>query len=375
MIKRFRSATAYHKQQGGNSMRKRLTQIIVMAMMIISIAAKTSAKSDCNEPVPALFKRVSPSVVFISAVSFDPFETKDRLTTSVGSGFFIGEDGLIMTNSHLVFGHQTISVTLDNGFMTRAELVGIDPILDLAVLQISVPSSHLPVADLGDSSKVVVGEEVLAIGNPFGLEQTLTVGVISGINRTLSTSPMSLKLPLIQTDAAVNPGSSGGPLVNRCGEVIGINTAMLGQAENIGFAVPIHVVKEALPQLLEKGRVIRPWLGVGGKFVQKELGEIINLPFVDGFMVETVEPESPAEKAGLNEGDLPVTIGSTEFLFGGDIITAINGQSFDGREILARLVGELKVGDRVNLTLFYKGKLREIEVKLAERPILPGDIQ
>jgi S1-C subfamily serine protease len=375
MIKRFRSATAYHKQQGGNSMRKRLTQIIVMAMMIISIAAKTSAKSDCNEPVPALFKRVSPSVVFISAVSFDPFETKDRLTTSVGSGFFIGEDGLIMTNSHLVFGHQTISVTLDNGFITRAELVGIDPILDLAVLQISVPSSHLPVADLGDSSKVVVGEEVLAIGNPFGLEQTLTVGVISGINRTLSTSPMSLKLPLIQTDAAVNPGSSGGPLVNRCGEVIGINTAMLGQAENIGFAVPIHVVKEALPQLLEKGRVIRPWLGVGGKFVQKELGEIINLPFVDGFMVETVEPESPAEKAGLNEGDLPVTIGSTEFLFGGDIITAINGQSFDGREILARLVGELKVGDRVNLTLFYKGKLREIEVKLAERPILPGDIQ
>jgi S1-C subfamily serine protease len=375
MIKRFRSATAYHKQQGGNSMRKRLTQIIVMAMMLISIAAKTSAKSDCNEPVPALFKRVSPSVVFISAVSFDPFETKDRLTTSVGSGFFIGEDGLIMTNSHLVFGHQTISVTLDNGFMTRAELVGIDPILDLAVLQISVPSSHLPVADLGDSSKVVVGEEVLAIGNPFGLEQTLTVGVISGINRTLSTSPMSLKLPLIQTDAAVNPGSSGGPLVNRCGEVIGINTAMLGQAENIGFAVPIHVVKEALPQLLEKGRVIRPWLGVGGKFVQKELGEIINLPFVDGFMVETVEPESPAEKAGLNEGDLPVTIGSTEFLFGGDIITAINGQSFDGREILARLVGELKVGDRVNLTLFYKGKLREIEVKLAERPILPGDIQ
>lgn len=356
-------------------MRKRLTQIIVMAMMIISIAAKTSAKSDCNEPVPALFKRVSPSVVFISAVSFDPFETKDRLTTSVGSGFFIGEDGLIMTNSHLVFGHQTISVTLDNGFMTRAELVGIDPILDLAVLQISVPSSHLPVADLGDSSKVVVGEEVLAIGNPFGLEQTLTVGVISGINRTLSTSPMSLKLPLIQTDAAVNPGSSGGPLVNRCGEVIGINTAMLGQAENIGFAVPIHVVKEALPQLLEKGRVIRPWLGVGGKFVQKELGEIINLPFVDGFMVETVEPESPAEKAGLNEGDLPVTIGSTEFLFGGDIITAINGQSFDGREILARLVGELKVGDRVNLTLFYKGKHREIKVKLAERPILPGDFQ
>ena len=356
-------------------MRKRLTQIIVMAMMITSIAARTSAKSDCNEPVPTLFKRVSPSVVFISAVSFDPFKTKDRLTTSVGAGFIISKEGVILTNSHLVFGHQTIDVMLDDGFTTRAELVGVDPFLDLAVLRISLPGQNLPVAILGDSNQVQTGEDVLAIGNPFGLEQTLTKGIISGVNRSLSASPMSPELPLIQTDAAFNPGNSGGPLVNGCGEVIGINTAMFGQGESINFAVPINMAKKVLPQLLAKGRVIRPWLGVGGRYVQKELGEIINLSFVDGFMVETVEPESPAEKAGLNEGDLPVTIGSTEFLFGGDIITAIDGRSFDGREDLASLLGALKVGDRVNLTLFYKGKHREITVKLAERPILPGDFQ
>jgi serine protease Do len=375
MTKRFRSTIAYYEQQGGNTMRKRLTQIIVMAMMMTLIGARASANLDCNEPVPTLFKRVSPSVVFISAVSFDPFKPRDRMTTSIGSGFIIGKDGLILTNSHLVFGRQTISVTLDDGQMVQAELVGVDPILDLALLRIPVSAKGLSLATLGDSGKVEIGEEVMAIGNPFGLEQTLTVGVISGINRTLPTAPMSLRLPLIQTDAAINPGNSGGPLVNRCGEVIGINTAMLGLAENIGFAVPINVATQVIPQLQKKGRVIRPWLGVGGKFIRKELGEIINLSFMDGFMVETVEPESPAEQVGLNEGDLPVTIGGKEFLFGGDIIIAVNGQSFTGPEDLAKLVESLKVSDHVRLTLFYKGDTREVEVRLRERPILPGDFQ
>ncbi len=355
-------------------MRKHLMLHIVMWTVITVNVPDIMARSDCTKTVPQLFKQISPSVVFISAVSFDPFKPKDRVTTSVGSGFIIKTDGLVLTNSHLVFGHQTISVTLDDGKMVRAELAGVDPLLDLALLRIPVTAKGLSIATLGDSEKVEIGEEVMAIGNPFGLEQTLTVGVISGINRTLPTAPMSLRLPLIQTDAAINPGSSGGPLVNQCGEVIGINTAMLGLAENIGFAVPINVAKQVIPQLLEKGRVIRPWLGVGGRFIQKELGEIINLPFMDGFMVETVEPESPAEQAGLNEGDLPVTIGGTEFLFGGDIIIAVNGRTFAGPEDLARLVSSLKVGDIVRLSLFYEGDTREVEVRLRERPILPADL-
>ena len=356
-------------------MRKHLILTIVMWMIITVNGPGIMARSNCTKTVPQLFKQISPSVVFVSAVAFDPFKPKDRVTTSVGSGFIIKTDGLILTNSHLVFGHQTISVTLDDGKMVRAELVGVDPTLDLALLRIPVPARGLSIAALGDSEKVEIGEEVMAIGNPFGLEQTLTVGVISGINRTLPTVPMSLRLPLIQTDAAINPGNSGGPLLNRCGEVIGINTAMLGLAENIGFAVPINVATQVIPQLQKKGRVIRPWLGVGGKFIRKELGEIINLSFMDGFMVETVEPESPAEQVGLNEGDLPVTIGGKEFLFGGDIIIAVNGQRFTGPEDLAKLVESLKVSDHVRLTLFYKGDTREVEVRLRERPILPGDFQ
>lgn len=354
-------------------MRKHLILPIVMWMVITVNTPGIMARSDCTKTVPQLFKQISPSVVFISAVSFDPFKPKDRVTTSIGSGFIIGKDGLILTNSHLVFGHQMISVTLDDGQMVQAELVGIDPILDLALLRIPVSAKGLSIATLGDSEKVEIGEEVLAIGNPFGLEQTLTVGVISGINRTLATAPMSLRLPLIQTDAAINPGNSGGPLVNRCGEVIGINSAMLGFAENIGFAVPINVAKRVLPQLLEKGRVIRPWLGVGGKFIRKELGGIINIPLVDGFLVETIDPESPAEKAGLREGELAVTISGTEFLFGGDIIIAANGQPLDNPEDLARFVASLRVGDRVRLTLYYKGETREVAIRLTERPILPGD--
>ena len=354
-------------------MKKYHISILISLVLLGMVKPESSAQSGCTESVPEIFKKVSTSVVFISAISFDPFKTKDRVSTSVGSGFIISKEGVILTNSHLVFGHQTIDVILDNGFTTRAELVGVDPFLDLAVLRISVPMKNLPVAILGDSNKVQTGEDVLAIGNPFGLEQTLTKGIISGVNRTLLASPMSPDLPLIQTDAAFNPGNSGGPLVNGCGEIIGINTAMLGQGDNINFAVPINMAKKVLPQLLATGRVIRPWLGVGGKFIQKELGQIINLPLVDGFMVETVEPESPAEQAGLNEGDLPVTLVGTEYLFGGDIIVAINGHAFTGRDELAKLVSSLGVGDKVRLTLYYGGETREVEMQLTERPLLLGD--
>jgi len=295
------------------------------------------------------------------------------MVITVGSGLIISEDGLIVTNSHLVFAHQTINVTLDDGRMVSAELVGADPLLDLAVLRIPVTANGLPSITFGDSEKIEIGEEVLAIGNPFGLEQTLTMGVISGINRNLPTAPMTLRLPLIQTDAAINPGNSGGPLVNRCGEVIGLNTAMLGRAENIGFAVPINIAKRFLPQLIEKGRVIRPWVGVGGKYITKELGRIINFPMVDGFLVETIDPESPAEQAGLRKGYLPVTIGANEFLFGGDIIIAGNGQRLDSFEKVARFVRSLNVGDKVRLTLYFNGETREVEIELRERPILPGD--
>ena len=333
------------------------------------------ANPDCTEQIPELFQRVSPSVVLISAVAIDPFKVTNRVSSVIGSGFIISDDGLVLTNSHVVFGRQAIRVTLDDGRKTEAKLVGADPILDLAVLRIPVPPEGHPRTTLGDSDTVRIGEEVIAIGNPFGLEQTLTRGIISGINRILPESPMALTLPLIQTDAPINPGNSGGPLLNRCGEVIGVTTSILSDAQNIGFAVPINVAKRVIPELVERGRVIRPWVGISGKLIKKELMEIINVPLVDGFLVETIEPGSPAQQAGLHEGSLPITIAGMELLLGGDIITDINGEPLDDSEKFEKLVGLLKVGDKVYLTLYREEKTWKVEFSLPERPILPGDLR
>ena len=349
---------------------------LILAASIITAIGITPAigKSDCAEPIPELFQRVSRSVVSISALALDPSKISGRISTVSGSGFIIDDKGLVLTNSHVVFDRQAISVTLDDGRKAEAKLLGADPIFDLAVLRIAVPLKGPPVAVLGDSDSVRIGEEAIAIGNPFGLEQTITRGVVSGLNRILPGSPL-LTLPLIQTDASINPGNSGGPLMNRCGEVIGINTSILVEAQNIGFAIPINVAKSVIPELIKHGRVIRPWLGVNGKQVEKELMEIINLPLVEGFLVETVEPGSPAQQAGIHGGELSVTIGGTEFLLGGDVITEINGQSLKDPGNFLKVIASLKVGDKVGLTLFHKKETRHVELTLPERPVLPSDIR
>jgi len=347
--------------------------LIVFIIAIIGVTPPI-AKSDCTEPIPELFQRVSSSVVSIVSLAMDPFKIANQVSKAIGSGFIINNEGLVLTNSHVVFGRQVIVVTLHDGRKIEAELLGADPISDLALIRIRVPSERYPTAVLGNSDSIRIGEDVIAIGNPFGLEQTLTRGVISGINRIMPGSPQ-LTLPFIQTDASINAGNSGGPLMNRCGEVIGINTSILAEAQNIGFSIPINVAKKFIPDLLKHGRVIRPWLGVSGKLVKKELMEIVNLPLVDGFLVEMIDPGSPAQKEGIHGGGLPLTIAGTEFLLGGDIITEINGEPLDNPENSLKLLGSLKVGDRVRLTLFHRGEIRSIELNLTERPILPGDLR
>jgi len=335
-----------------------------------------TAKSDCTEPLPDLFKRISPSVVLIRTLGIDPFKVSGRISTSLGSGFLISKDGLVLTNSHVVFGSSAIAVTLDAGQTVPADLIGADPILDLAVLRIPVPEQGLTVAPLLDDSKSIkVGEEVIAIGNPLGLEQTLTRGVVSGVNRILPITPMSLTVPMIQTDAAINPGNSGGPLLNRCGEVIGINTSALSPAENIGFALPVNIIKRFLPQLINNGRIIRPWLGIRGRLIrEKEVREFLNIKLVDGYLAETIEPGSPADQAGLQGGAFPVSLAGEEFLFGGDIIVSANGQPLDNYQKFERFVFALKVGDKVNLSFYREGKQHKVEFILPERPILPWDL-
>ena len=334
-----------------------------------------AAPKDCKEDIPALYERVSPAVVMISAQSINPYKLQDRVTRVVGSGFIFDREGLILTNSHVAFGRQTLYVSMDDGTVLPAKLIGADPIFDIAVIEIPKPErGTLPTATLGDSDKVRIGEEVIAIGNPLGLDQTVTRGIISGLNRILPETPLSLTEPLIQTDAPINPGNSGGPLLNRCGQVIGINSAIIPNAQNIGFAIPSNLLNSVATALIQDGRVIRPWIGFHGSMVGPDVRKVLNLPLTDGLLIEVVEPGSPAEAAGIRGGRIEFTFGTIALLLGGDIVTKINGTSTTDPEKLARTMRSLKVGSSVKLTLFREGESREVEYVLPERPLLPGDL-
>jgi S1-C subfamily serine protease len=329
----------------------------------------------CAEPLPDIFDRVSPAVVSISATSINPYRLSERVSHVVGAGVLIDASGLILTNAHVAFGRQSITVTLDDGTRLPGTLVGADPIFDLAVVRIPKPSEGtLPTVALGDSDRIRVGEEVAAIGNPLGLDQTLTRGIVSGMNRILPETPFSLLEPLIQTDAPINPGNSGGPLVNRCGEVIGINTAVISDAQNIGFAVPSNLAKGAVSALIAQGRVIRPWVGFHGQLVEHDLQGLLKLPLVEGLLVEVIEPGSPAEKAGLEGGRLELQLDGRAFLLGGDIVTRMNGRAIDSSDALTEAMRALRVGATLEMRVFRSGSYRDVQYTLPERPLLPGDV-
>jgi serine protease Do len=355
--------------------------LLVLGLLVVCPAfagAESQADSKgglCVEPIPAIYIRVSPAVVSIASMAINLYQPGDRVSRAVGSGVIFDTSGLVLTNSHVVFGRQAITVTLDDGTMVPGEVVGSDPVFDVAVLRIPRPSTGtLPVAVLGSSARLQVGEEVMALGNPLGLDQTLTRGIVSAINRILPETPFSMLEPLIQTDAPINPGNSGGPLLNRCGEVVGLTSAILPDAQNIGFAIPIDIVTAVLPSLMEKGHVIRPWLGVQGHLVPPSLHEILRLPLEDGLLVEVVEPGSPAEHVGVRGGHMDVVIGGNALLLGGDIITHVNGRRVDTPERLTGTMRRLQVGDTVRLTLFRQGQTQDVEFILPERPFLPQDI-
>jgi S1-C subfamily serine protease len=353
--------------------------VLLLASLLAAcgaLRARTAgAGTECAEPLPDMYTRVSPAVVSVAATSINPYRLSDRVHHVAGSGFIIDPAGLILTNAHVVFNRQSIRVTLDDDTEVAAELVGADPILDVAVLRIPKPSSGtLPTVTLGDSAKVRVGDDVVAIGNPLGLDQTLTRGVVSAINRILSETPLSLLEPLIQTDTPINPGNSGGPLLNRCGEAIGITTSLIPDAQNISFAVPINLAKTIMPSLMQRGRVVRPWIGFHGQLIEDDLRELLKIPLVEGLLVEVIEPGSPAERAGLRGGQLEISIGGREFLFGGDVVTVLNGTRLTSDEKLTEAMRALAVGDTLHLTVFRQGEYVDVEYVLPERPFLPGDM-
>jgi S1-C subfamily serine protease len=348
---------------------------LIAVLFLLFLTSVHAAAQDCSTPIPKVFDRVSPAVVYIYATSINPYRVSDRVEHIVGSGFIIDSSGLILTNSHVAFGRQMLIVTLDDGTSLPAQLVGADPIFDIAVLRIARPESGaLPLAKLGDSDGVHVGEEALAIGNPLGLDQTLTRGIVSAINRILPANAFSLQEPLIQVDVPINPGNSGGPLLNRCGEVIGITTAIIPDAQNIGFAVPINLAKAVIPSLIAQGHLTRPWLGIHGQFVDNDLQRLLSVPLEVGFLVEVVEPGSPAETVGLRGGALEFTIATRDILIGGDIITRVNGNALNSPDAILQVLQNLKVGSTVQMTVFREGKYLDMSYVLPERPILPGDI-
>ena len=346
-------------------------KIVSIAICCSILTAPTAAESTCNKSFSEVFREVSPSVVQIFAVSIDPFSLMHRVQHSVGTGFVIDDDGHVVTNAHLVHDASEVMISIGEDDFLSAEIVGMDPISDLAIVKLAQLGDQLPGAPLGISAGLDIGEEVLAVGYPFGIGKSATRGIISGMERVVPFSTSSWMTPFIQTDAAISPGNSGGPLVNRCGEVVAVNTLGSMAGQNINFSIPIDIVRELLPQLIEHGRVIRPWHGINGVIVPLPL--VFTLGIAPGYIVETIEPGSPAEKIGLRGGSFPVVIGNSEFLLGGDVITEVNGEELTDMETVFRIARTLKVGDTIKLEYYRDGTQHTAEVVLPERPILPGD--
>ncbi len=275
--------------------------------------------------------------------------------TGVGSGSIIREDGYIITNNHVVEGARSIQVSLADGDVQSARVIGTDPDTDLAVIK--VDRSGLPVAELGSSASLAVGEVAIAIGSPEGFEQTVTTGIISALHRNLSGSyDSSPLLDVIQTDAAINPGNSGGPLANISGQVIGINTAIVsssGGNEGIGFAIPIDTAKPVIQQLIDTGKVTHPWLGISGTTLSPEVATRFNLTMDSGALVRSVYSGGPADKAGIQQGDIIVQMDNTQITSMDDLMLFVRSH---------------QVGDKVKIRLYRGSDVKEVEATLAAKP-------
>jgi S1-C subfamily serine protease len=348
-----------------------VSRIVWLVVVCCSALGQSVASAaSCEIPLTKVFDGTAQSVVRIFAVSIDPFSVNERVQTTVGTGLVIDQQGHIVTNAHLVFDANEVMVSAVEEQMVNATVVGIDTITDLAVIKADL---GLPPAILGSSAKLAIGEEVMAIGFPFGIGKTATRGIVSALERVVPLSPFSWRAPFIQTDAAINPGNSGGPLLDGCGKVIGINTLTTALGENLSFAVPIDLVRALLPELIEKGRVSRAWHGINGHIVPLPLAFALGIP--PGFLVETIEPGSPAERLGMSGGSFPIVVGGTEFLLGGDIILMANGVALENMETVTQIAASLKVGDQVELQYLHEGEMKTATVTLPERPALPGDVR
>ena len=295
---------------------------------------------------------------------------------ALGSGFVVDKAGRIVTNYHVVEGADEIRVSFSNRDTVEAELVGTDPSTDLALLQVEVDASGLTPLPLGNSSNARVGDDVVAIGNPFGLDRTVTAGIVSALQRQIRAPNRFFIDHVIQTDAPINQGNSGGPLLNMRGEVIGVNTQIetgsIGTGNvGIGFAVPSNTVKDVVAQLLRTGRVDHAYLGISGHPVNADLAETYNLPVETGVLVEDVRAGTGAEKAGIEDGDMQVVVAGETYVLGGDIIVSFEGKPISSVEELSEQISAHTPGDKVKVVIYRDDEKSSVTVTLGRRPSSP----
>jgi S1-C subfamily serine protease len=334
---------------------------------------------DDTNLVNEIYRRDGQGVAFIEADSgpgeeaLSPFGEPEGGGMATGSGFLIDTEGHVITNSHVVEGAEEIEVTLGSSDRSyRAETIGTDPATDIALIKIDAPAEQLHPLALGDSSEVRVGDPVVAIGNPFGLDRTVTSGIVSALQRQIQ-APNGFSIShVIQTDAAINPGNSGGPLINADGEVIGINSQIqtAGNRGNvgIGFAVPINTAREVVRQLREHGEVRHAYLGVSGGSLTPEVVRALKLPVDEGVLISEVVEGGPADEAGIRGGDTSATIEGIDLRLGGDIITEIDGKPVSGMDEVINRVNSAKPGDVLELTIQRGEESMQVEVTLGVRP-------
>ncbi len=346
----------------------RITSWIQVGTLVLAATTTGQAQSGRltadEQNTIAVFRQASRGVVYITArtTTSSPFE-KHTVETSTGTGFVIDTEGRVLTAFHVIKDKDEITVVLGTGQVV-ARLVGTAPQLDIALLQVEANKDQLFPLSLGTSQDLEVGQKVMAIGNAAGLHNSLTAGVVSAVKRSLDDTPMELEETFIQTDAAINPGNSGGPLLNSAGQVVGINDAILTNAQNMGFAIPIDLARSIIPDLIEMGHPYRPVLGFSGTEVTPSLAKLLGLPVERGFLVEEILPHSPAQHAGLKAGSRFVMASEKPYVLGGDIIVGINGASFTSSGQLAQILLRSRPGQQLQLKVYRQGQIIEIELPL-----------
>jgi S1-C subfamily serine protease len=328
-----------------------------------------------------IYRASAPAVVHIETTTRvqqpsdffgNPFGTT-QTQRALGSGFVIDKAGHIVTNYHVVRGANTIQVSFSNNEHFKAKLIGVDPSTDSAVLQVHVKSRALKSLPLGNSESVRVGDQVIAIGNPFGLDRSVTAGIVSAVQRRIE-APNQLSIShVIQTDAALNHGNSGGPLLNAQGQVIGINAQIEtgGQSQGnvgIGFAIPINTVKDVAAELIKHGKVEHPFLGIEGKTLQPNIARLFHLPVTSGVLVASVRPGGGAARAGVKAPTSQVTVEGESWPAGGDVIVSVDGQAVPSVERLVDLIAAKKPGDKIDLVVVRGNSRTHLDVKLGRQP-------